>query len=148
MLELWQIALCRGRLVLCMIRQLVLCEVMLKVVRHILLLLIAFALVGGTTIELARSAQYVAPITMVGMPCNMSMAAPASGDAAPMPPCKQITRDCLKLMGCATVTALPNRSTGHEMMVRYSNAVDYYWTASSTLAGLDHKPEPLPPRAT
>ena len=118
---------------------------MLKALRHIVLLLLAFALVGGTTTELAHSAQYVAPTTMVGMPCDMTILASAAGDTKPMPPCKQMTPDCMKLTGCVAVTALLDRSTSHERAVRYSSSVGY-WTVSSTLAGLDHKPEPLPPR--
>jgi hypothetical protein len=125
--------------------QLVAYDVMLKAVRHFLVLLIAFAIVGGTTSELARSAQYVvAPMTMAGMPCDMAMPAAASGDTKPMPPCKGMTPDCIKLMGCVTVTALPARFRIHEITVQYS-AVDY-WTVSSELASLDHEPEPLPPR--
>src|ERR1700722_12179734 len=93
-------------------------DVMLKVVRRFLILLIAFAVVGGTTTELARSAQYGAPMTMAGMPCDMAM--PASGDTKPMPPCKGMTPDCIKLMGCVTVTALPARFPTHRMTVRYS----------------------------
>jgi len=115
---------------------------MLKAVRHILVLLIAFAIVGGTTSELARSVQYTAPMTMTGMPCDMAMPASASGDTKPMPPCKGMTTDCIKL--CATVTALPAGFLTHETTVQYS-AVDY-WTVSSMLASLDHEPEPLPPR--
>jgi hypothetical protein len=124
--------------------QLVAYDVMLKAVRHILVLLIAFAIVGGTTSELARSAQYTAPMTMAGMPCDMAMPASASGDTKPMPPCKGMTPDCIKLMGCVTVTALPARFLTHEMTVQYSTVA--YWKASSKLAGLDHEPEPLPPR--
>jgi hypothetical protein len=117
---------------------------MLRICHHILLLLVAFAIIGGTTSELARSAQYIAPMTMAGMPCDMAMPASASGDTKPMPPCKSMTPDCIKLMGCVTVTALPARFLTHEMTVQYST-VDY-WTVSSKLASLDHEPEPLPPR--
>jgi hypothetical protein len=50
---------------------------MLKGLRHILRLLVVFALVSGTTGELARAGQHGAPMTMDGMPCDMAM--PASG---------------------------------------------------------------------
>ena len=117
---------------------------MLRICRHFLLLLIAFAIIGGTTSELASSAQYVAPMTMAGMPCDMAIPASASGDTKPMPPCKGMTPDCIKLMGCVTVTALPTGFLTHEITVRYSTVT--YWTGSSTPASLDHEPEPFPPR--
>lgn len=117
---------------------------MLKGLRHFLLLLVAFALVSGTTAEFARAAQYVAPMTMDGMPCNMAMPMSASGDTKPMAPCKGITPDCLKLMGCVTVTALPTRYTTHVIVVQYGSV--NYPTLSSKLTGLDHRPDPFPPR--
>lgn len=117
---------------------------MLKGLRHLVLLLVAFALVSGTTAELASAAQYVAPMTMDGMPCNMAMPMSASGDTKPVAPCKGMTSDCLKLMGCVTVTALPARYTTHAIVVQYG-VVDYP-TFSSELTGLDHRPDPFPPR--
>lgn len=120
---------------------------MLKGLRHFLLVLVAFALVSGTTAEFARvaqAAQYVAPMTMDGVPCNMAMPMSASGDTKPMAPCKSMTPDCLKLMGCVTVTALPARYTTHAIVVQYG-VVDYP-TFSSELTGLDHRPDPFPPR--
>lgn len=124
-------------------------KAMLRICRHFLLLLIAFAIIGGTTSELAYSAQYIAPMTMAGMPCDMAIPASASGDTKPMPPCKGMTPDCIKLMGCVligcvTVTALPTGFLTHEITVRYSTVT--YWTGSSTPASLDHEPEPFPPR--
>ncbi|TAL76371.1 MAG: hypothetical protein EPN75_14490, partial [Beijerinckiaceae bacterium] len=92
--------------------------------RRILLLLGAFALLSGTTAEFARATQYVTPMAMDGVPCNMAMPMSASGDTKPMAPCKGMTPDCLKLMGCITVTALPARYTTHGIVVQYG-VVDY-----------------------
>jgi hypothetical protein len=117
---------------------------MLKALRRILFLLIAFALIGGTTSELAHSAQHTAPVMTAGMPCDMAMPAAGSSDNEPMAPCKGMTSDCIKLMGCVMVTALPARFTSQEAPVRYST-VDY-WTAAPLLVSLDREPEPLPPR--
>jgi hypothetical protein len=119
---------------------------MLRVLRHILLLLVAFAVVGGTTSEFARAAQYSTVMVAAGMPCDMAMPASASGDTKPMAPCKGMTPDCIKQMGCLTVTGLPAHFLTYESTVQYS-AINY-WTATSELAGLDHEPEPLPPRTT
>jgi hypothetical protein len=119
---------------------------MLKILRHILLLLVACAIVSGTTSELARSAQYGSVLVSAGMPCDMTMPSSISGEMKPMTPCKGMTPDCIKAMGCVTVSALPAHFLTHESTMRYS-AIDY-WTSHSKLAGLDRQPEPLPPRTT
>ncbi len=62
----------------------------------------------------------------------------------PQVPCKGMTSDCIKQMGCVAVTALPAHFLSHESIVQYS-AIEY-WSSMSELAGLDHEPEPLPPR--
>ncbi len=111
--------------------------------RRILLLLVAFAIIGGTTSEVARSAEYGGLMAMAGMPCGMAMPASIAGDTKPMPR-KGMTADCIKQMGCVTATALPAPFLTHASTVRYS-AVDY-WTPVIRLAGLIHEPEPLPPR--
>ena len=118
---------------------------MSRIFRHLLLLLVAFALVGGTASELARAAEYGPVAAMADMPCDMTMPASASGgDATPMAPCKGMTADCIKQMGCVTVAALPVPFTTHETVVQYG-AIDY-WSSHSELVSLDHEPEPLPPR--
>jgi hypothetical protein len=119
---------------------------MFRLLRHILLLLVAFAIVSGTTSELARSAQYGSILVTAGMPCDMAMPTSASGDTKPMAPCKGMTPDCIKAMGCVTVSALPAHFLTHESTIQYST-IDY-WTSFSKLISLDHEPEPLPPRTT
>jgi hypothetical protein len=117
---------------------------MLRVFRHLLFVLIAFAIVGGTTTQLAQSAQYAAPVTMAGMPCDMMMPAPDADHGKPMVPCKGMTPDCIKQMGGVTDVALPARLMSHEFAARFTT-VDY-WSALSKLAALNSPPEPLPPR--
>jgi hypothetical protein len=110
------------------------------------LLLVAVAIVGGTTMELARSTQYAPIVAAVGMPCDMAMPASVSGGDQPMQPCKGMTPDCIKLMGCAAVNALPADFLTQASTVQYS-AIDY-WTFESELASSDREPEPIPPRTT
>jgi hypothetical protein len=117
---------------------------MLRIVRHALFVLIAFAIIGGGSAEFARSAQYDAGMVSTGVPCNLGTS--ASGESKPMAPCKGMTSDCIKQMGCSTVSVLPARFLTHDSTVRYS-AVDY-WTSFSELASLERRPEPLPPRTT
>jgi hypothetical protein len=44
---------------------------MLSFAHRLMLALIAFAIVGGTTVQLAQSSQYAAPMAIAGMPCDM-----------------------------------------------------------------------------
>jgi hypothetical protein len=115
-----------------------------RVFRHFLFVLIAFAIVGGTTTQLAQSAQYAAPMTMAGMPCDMMMPAAGADHDKPMAPCKGMTPDCIKVMGCVTTAALSARFVSHEFAAKFTTV--NYWTALSTLADLVSTPEPLPPR--
>ena len=114
---------------------------MVRLFRHIMLVLAAFALVVGSTAEVVRAAP-LAP--MAGEPCDMAMPDQASGgDATPMP-CKGLTPDCIKQMGCVAVIGLPANSYAHETIVQYGT-VDF-WASLSKLESLDPEPEPLPPR--
>jgi hypothetical protein len=118
---------------------------MLRLFRHLLLLLVAFAIIGGTPSELARATGYGPVAAMTDMPCDMTMPTSASGgDATPTAPCKGMTADCIKQMGCVTVAGLPAHFLIHESAVQYS-AIDY-WASFSKLVSLDPEPEPLPPR--
>ena len=112
--------------------------------RQILLVLIAFAFIGGTSSQLAHSAEYAAPMMTAGMPCDMMMSHAGMPDEKPLPPCKGMTPDCIKQMGCVTDAALPARTVNLDIAVHFSN-VDY-WSAWSTLADFVREPEPLPPR--
>ncbi len=117
---------------------------MLRVIRHLLFVLIAFALAGGTTSGLAHAAQYAAPMTMAGMPCDMMMPAAGAGHGKPMAPCKGMTPDCIKVIGCVADVALPVRLVSLAFAGQFT-AVKY-WTALSRLADRVSTPEPLPPR--
>ena len=115
---------------------------MVRVLRHILLVLISFAIIGGTTSELARSAQYGTVMTMAGIPCDMTTPAANANNGKPMMPCKGVTPDCR--LSYVAGTSLPVRFVSHEF-VAHVNKVEY-WPALSKLAGLVAIPEPLPPR--
>jgi hypothetical protein len=110
-----------------------------------MLALIAFAIVGGTTVQLAQSSQYAAPMAMAGMPCGMMMSMADAGHGEPMVPCKGMTPDCIKQMGCIVVdVALPARLASTDVTVALSTVA--YWSAWSEMAGLAREPEPFPPR--
>ena len=118
---------------------------MVHVLRHILLALVALALVGGTTSDFARAAAYGPVMATMEVPCDMAMPMSASGDdAKPMPPCKGLTADCIKQMGCVTVVGLPVPFTAREATVHYAAVA--YWSPLAKLVSLDRQPEPQPPR--
>lgn len=122
---------------------------MLKIAHRFLVVLIAFAIVGGSAEQLARSTQYAVAVTMAGMPCDMEMPGVGADQAKPLTsndgmPCKGMTPDCIKQMGCVTVAALPAPVGGSNVAMRFSTIE--YWTARSALVGLVREPEPLPPR--
>jgi hypothetical protein len=117
---------------------------MLKVVHRLMLLILAFAFVGGTTVQFARSAQ-LAPIAVAGMPCDMAMSAAGMDRDKPMMPCKGMTPDCIKQMGCVTDVAVPACRVSIEPAVQSTAAVNY-WSGTSGLTGFISSPEPLPPR--
>jgi hypothetical protein len=70
-----------------------------------------------------------------------------AGHGGPMAPCKGMTPDCIKQMGCCVVDyALPARLESTDLVVPLSTVA--YWAAWSQMAGLSREPEPLPPRTT
>ncbi|MET1027306.1 MAG: hypothetical protein ABWY00_09075 [Dongiaceae bacterium] len=127
-----------------------------RLLRHVLFLIVAAALMGGTVSGAVPAAHAAtghaatAQAEMVAaMPCGMAMTDGKMADARmvgtkPGAPCKGMTKDCVDQMGCIAVTALPAPFLIHETAVRYS-AVDY-WVSLARLDSLDLVPEPLPPR--
>jgi len=115
----------------------------LQALRRVLVVLIAFAIVGGTTFQLAHSAAYSA--AGVGTPCDLMMSTQTGdGHVMPLPPCKTMTADCLKQLGCVADIALPARFASLQVLA-HPTSVDY-WSTWSNLAGLVRVPELLPPR--
>jgi hypothetical protein len=114
---------------------------MFRTFRQFLLVLIAFAFLGGTT-QQAWSEQHATP-AVVGMPCDM-MSMAGDGHAKPAMPCKTMTPDCLKHMSSGTIASLPERFAGSAIAVQMSS-VDY-WSPGAKLIGVTGAPEPLPPR--
>ena len=119
----------------------------MRFVRTLFLALIAFAIVGGTAGQLARSASLVAPATMVAMPCDMAaMPTAATGHSQPMGPCKGLTPGCIEQMGCIVDVAIPVRMAAVGRRLPFGT-IDW-WQARSTMSGTDRTPDPMPPRTT
>ncbi len=117
---------------------------MIRRVRQFLFVLIAFAVIGGNSSSFARAAADASPTMLAGMPCNMMMSHTGMQGDKPMTPCKGMSADCIKQMGCATDAALPARTVNLAIAAKVSG-VDY-WSAGPKLADFVREPEPLPPR--
>lgn len=113
-------------------------EAILRVLRYCLAMLVGFAIVGGTTIQFARSAEY--GMVVAGMPCDQMMPAQvADGHAKTMTPCKKMTGDCpMQLCGVADI-ALPAKTASLDMMVRHHLPL-VYWANGQNLAALVREP--------
>ena len=118
---------------------------MLRILRHILLVLVAVAFVGGTAAESARAVSHGPVMLMNGMPCDMQMPAASTDHSKPVMPCKGMTHDCINMAGCMTIGALPVQfATQSGPAFQRARAI---WPNLFDRASLNHQPEPLPPRA-
>lgn len=111
-----------------------------------LLVLIAFAVIGGPTLHLAQPPQFMPSMAMGDVPCDMAMPVADAGHGAPMLPCKGMTADCIKEMGCVANVALPTRMANTDVVFAFRPVA--YWSARSEMAGVVHEPADLPPRTT
>lgn len=115
---------------------------MIARLRQLFLVLIAFAVIGGQSTQLARSAE---TMTVAGMPCDMMMPH-TDADHDKQMPCKGLTPDCIKQMGCIVDAALPARLVAVTPIVHSGEVA--YWPLQSSLADFVRDPEALPPRTT
>lgn len=117
---------------------------MVRFAYRFLLVLIVFAVIGGPTVYLAQPPQFRPSMAMVDVPCDMAMPVADAGHDAPMVPCKGMTRDCIKQMGCVADVALPTRLAGTNVVFVFTPIA--YWSNGSVIAGVVREPEDLPPR--
>lgn len=119
---------------------------MITTLRQFVLVLSALAFIGGASSKIASSAEYAAPAMHAGAPCGMSAWHVSKSHEAPAPPCKGMTADCMKQMGCVADAALPAPTTTADIAARFS--LVGYWSAGRHFAGFVRPPEALPPRTT
>ena len=119
--------------------------VVVRFAYRFLLVLIVFAVIGGPTGHLAQPPQLASSMTVADMPCDMAMPLAHAGRGVPMAPCKGMTPECIKQMGCVVDVALPVRLASTDAVPAFSRVT--YWYARSLMAGVAREPEPLPPRA-
>ena len=117
---------------------------MRRLARHLLAVLVAFAIMGGPSMNIAQSAGLVASMAIADMPCDAMSSMADAGQGTPMVPCKGLTPDCIKQMGCVVDVGLPARLATVGDAIVFSKVA--YWTAGSAMAGVVREQEPLPPR--
>jgi hypothetical protein len=120
--------------------------------RRLLVVLTGLAFLAGATVqampraELTTSACMDAAQTATGN-CCARMAMKDHATPAPMKqvPCKGISLDCAKEVGCISSPALPAPSTAVGTPTAYGRVA--YWTPAVSGAGLSIKPNLFPPIA-
>lgn len=121
---------------------------MLRILRRLLIVITALAFMGGATLQampvadaqLKTSDTHMT--TATGMPCEHM--AIMKGAGAPILPCKGITSDCIKQMGCIGFPDSPQASV---LTAPITYAVVDYRYFQQTSAGLSRKPDLFPPIA-
>ncbi len=113
---------------------------MTPLLRQFLAVLIALAVVSGTTAQLAHSTQHASG----SMPCGVAMPMAGADGGSPMQPCKGMA-DCTKRLCCVADIALPARFAATATAVSFDWVG--YWDTRPMHAGVARTPEPLPPRA-
>ena len=118
---------------------------MTRFLHHVFLVLIGFAIIGGTSVQLAHAAMMEPQSAMAGMPCDMAgMPMTDAGSGKPMVPCKGLTPDCIKQIGCVVDIAIVARLVAFDMRVWFAPLE--YWQTRFILFGTDRTPDLMPPR--
>ena len=125
--------------------------VIARILRGLLVAVTILAFLGGTTVQamplLTASGVPAGIAAKAGVPCGHMAGMGQSGSAIPGHdiPCKGITSDCVKQMGCIGVPSLPIRADVIAMPVSYVTIT--YWSPQPTLGGLSLEPDLFPPIA-
>jgi hypothetical protein len=121
---------------------------MCGLIRQLLIVVTAVAFVGGATLQImpvaeVQTAQAPGTGTQANLPCDqMAAMVQVPGLAGETMPCKGITPDCIKQMGCIGVPTLVP-ADGLATPVVYTAII--YWPGRQLLDGVSHEPDLLPP---
>jgi hypothetical protein len=122
------------------------------VLRRLLILLTGIAFLAGAAVQAMPSARLMdsacgdAALSMTGDCCSkMAMKAHATRLPMKQMPCKGISLDCAKQLGCISSQALPAPSTALGSPTAYGYVA--YWPPLAWRAGLSLKPGLFPPIA-
>ncbi|HEX2942215.1 MAG TPA: hypothetical protein VHO91_14295 [Rhodopila sp.] len=123
-------------------------QMMLRFLHRLLLVVTAFAFLGGATLQAmpvadAQVQTSGASMAMAaGMPCEHMDTMKGAG--APLQPCKGMTPDCIKQMGCIGFPDLPQAGV---LATPVAYVVMDYRQLRQTSVGLFRKPDLDPPIA-
>jgi hypothetical protein len=122
------------------------------VLRRSLIALTGLAFLIGAAVQAMPPAEFMASACMgaaktaTGDCCaNMAMKDHATPAAMKQVPCKGISLDCAKQVGCISSPALPAPSTVLGSPTAYGRVA--YWSPPASRAGLSIKPDLFPPIA-
>jgi hypothetical protein len=121
------------------------------VLRRLLIVLTGLAFLVGAAVQAMPPAEFMAPACMGAAntatgDCCANMAMKDHATPAPMKqPCKGISLDCAKELGCMSSPALPASSSALASPTVYGRAA--YWPPLTSRAGLSIKPDLFPPIA-
>lgn len=122
---------------------------MLLFVHRLLILATALAFLGGATLQampVASVQEVQADATQASLPCeHMAAMTQASEPTNESQPCKGVTPDCIKQMGCIGVPNLLPASEAVATLVEYATIT--YWSPRLMLDGVSHQPDLFPPIA-
>jgi hypothetical protein len=116
---------------------------MVKLLRQLLVVLLAFAVTGAAPSRHAHASASEASMAIVAMGCCPAAAQPQAAIRCPEPASGMKT-DCTDHACCVEGAVLPDRFAAGRPVVH--NDVVAYWPAGLRLAGIASTPEPLPPR--
>lgn len=120
------------------------------VLRRLLIVLTGVAFIFGATVQAVQPAEFIASAYMdAAQPsiddCCVKMAMKSHATPAPIKqvPCKGISLDCAKQVGCIASPALPAPSIALRSPTVYARVA--YWPPAASRAGLSRKPDLFPP---
>ncbi len=114
-----------------------------RLLRRLVFMIVGVAFLGGATVQ-------ALPPSSLALSSAIDSAMPGCVDAAMMQDAdgtvrhQGITPDCVKLMQCLGIPALPEQVRLGQARVHY--AAVRYWTPDRMLGGLSPEPVPFPPR--
>jgi hypothetical protein len=122
-------------------------SVVVRILRGLLVAVTVLAFLGGTTVQAMPLLTASGMAAKASVPCDHMAAMGQPGSAVPghKAPCKGITPDCVKQMGCIGIPSLPVRAG--VLVTPASYITITYWPPQETLGGLSLKPNLFPPIA-
>lgn len=108
-----------------------------RLLRPLLAILVAVALVGAPAIQAATA------VPCDAMPATAAHHQASPGSAEAPAPCKGIMPACIDVLGCVSIPTLPGPEASHGRPVAWTRVA--YWDASGVREGLSLEPALHPP---